>query len=122
MDAVIQECDCWPLSIGIGEPKIKYWSVQTKKLFQITLKTCKMGFEIAVFNKIRFVWQESLLTSLHPSLGSFLLSDPVIFDFFFIEIFTHRDSSVTVLQSVFKTKFVSEIFNMAKLINKTHHM
>ena len=80
-----------------------------------------MGFEIAVFNKTHFVWQESLLTSLHPSLGLFLVSNPVIYYFFFIEIFTYRDSSVTVLQSAFKTKFVSGTFNMAKLINNTYN-
>ena len=80
-----------------------------------------MGFEIAVFNKTHFVWQESLLISLHPSLGLLLVSNPVIHYFICIEIFTHQDSSVIVLQSAFRTKFVSETFNMAKLINKTYH-
>ena len=81
-----------------------------------------MGFEIAVFNKIHFAWQESLLTSLHPSLGLFLVFIPLNSFFIFIEIFAHRNSSVTVLRSAFRTKFVSETFNMAKLINKTNHM
>ena len=80
MDAVIQECDCWPLSIGIGESDIKFWTVQKKKWFQITLKTCKMGFEIAVFNKIHFVWQELWLTLPHPSHGLFsVLKSTILF-------------------------------------------
>ena len=112
----------------------RYWlvpykiRVQTKILFKITRKTCKMGFEIAVFNKIHFAWQESLLTSLHPSPGLFPVFNSINNHFisilieWIIEIFTDRDCSVTVLQSAFKTKFASEIFNMARLIMKIYHI
>ena len=51
MDAVIQECDCWPLSIGIGMFDVKYWAVQTKICFSDYSKNLQDGLRNCSFQQ-----------------------------------------------------------------------
>ena len=73
MDAVIQECDCWPLSIGIGKSSIKYGAVHATILLSDYSKNLQDGLRNCSFQQ-NSLCVARIVAHFTPSLTWFVFS------------------------------------------------